>query len=69
MKTLGIVLISGGLALAIFNSATLFKKEKVVEIGQLELTREKPYEYTWSPVIGLVVMAVGGVVLWRAIRK
>jgi hypothetical protein len=69
MKQLGIIIIVIGLALTIFTSVTAFTKEKVVDIGQIEITKEKPHYLNWSPVIGIVVMAIGGVVLWQALKK
>ncbi len=69
MKTTGIVILVIGLVLTIFTTVSFFTKEKVVDIGKLEITREKPHNFSWSPVIGIVVMGIGGVVLWQASKK
>jgi hypothetical protein len=69
MKTTGIVIILIGLALTIFTAFTFFTKEKVVDIGKIEITRNKPHYLNWSPLIGMAVMGIGGVVLWRASKK
>ena len=69
MKATGIVLLILGLGLTIFTSVKLFTREKVVDIGKLEITRDKPNYLSWSPVIGVVVMAVGGVLIWQGGRK
>ena len=69
MKISGIVIILIGLGLTIFTAVTYFTKEKVVDIGQLEISKEKPHYVNWSPVIGVVVMGVGGVILWQGSKK
>lgn len=69
MKTTGIILIVIGIALTIFTTFKFFTKEKVVDIGSLEITKEKPYTYTWSPVLGLVLIGVGGLILWQVSKK
>ena len=69
MKTAGIVIILLGLGLTVFTAVTFFTKEKVVDIGQLEISKEKPHYLNWSPVVGIVVMAIGGVVLWQSNKK
>lgn len=69
MKITGIVIILVGLALTIFTLFTVFTKEKVVDLGAIEITRNKPHHLNWSPLIGVAVMAIGGVVLWQATKK
>ena len=69
MKMTGIIIILIGLGLTIFTAVTYFTKEKVVDIGQLEISKEKPHYINWSPVVGIVVIGIGGVVLWQASKK
>jgi len=69
MKKLGYLLILIGLILTLFTTFTVFTKEKVIEIGNAEIVRNKPHKLDWSPFIGIVVMGVGAVVLWRSNKK
>jgi hypothetical protein len=69
MKTTGIIIIVLGLALTIFTTITFFTKDKVVDIGKVEITRQKPHHLYWSPLLGLAVIGIGGVVLWRASKQ
>lgn len=69
MKTAGIVIILIGLALTIFTAFTYFTKEKVIDVGKIEISRDKPHRLNWSPLIGIAVMGIGGVVLWRSKTK
>jgi hypothetical protein len=66
MKATGITLILIGILLTIFTAVTYFTKEKVIDIGQLHVTREQPHYIYWSPVVGLVLAGVGGVLLWKS---
>jgi hypothetical protein len=69
MKTTGIILIVIGLLLTIFTAVKVFTKEKVVDLGQVEVTHDKPHKVSWSPVVGVVVMGIGGIMLWQGSRK
>ncbi|MDP1622189.1 MAG: hypothetical protein Q8M08_07605 [Bacteroidales bacterium] len=69
MKKIGIIIILIGLGLTIFTAFTFFTREKVVDLGAIEISRDKPHHLNWSPLIGLAVMAIGGGVLWQASRK
>lgn len=69
MKTTGIFIIVIGLLLTIFTAFTFFTKEKVVDIGKVEITADKPHHVNWSPLIGVAVMVIGGVVLWQSSKK
>jgi len=69
MKIAGIIIIIIGLILTIFTAFTFFTKEKVVDIGKIEISRDEPHKLNWSPLIGIAVMGIGGVVLWRATKK
>jgi len=69
MKKLAIILIIIGLGMTIYTTLTIFTKEKVVDVGKLEITRNKPHRLKWSPLIGIAIMGIGGVVLWQASKK
>lgn len=60
MKRAGIVLIVIGLLLVIFTGINFFTREKVVDMGDLQISRNKKHSMAWSPLIGVAVMAVGG---------
>ena len=69
MKTAGLIIILIGLGLTVVTAFTYFTKEKVVDIGKVEITRDKPHNLNWSPLIGVAVMGVGGVVLLLSYKK
>lgn len=69
MKTLGSVILVVGLVLTVFTTFQFFTKEKVVDLGVVEVTREKPHTISWSPLVGVALMGLGGVLLWQASKK
>jgi hypothetical protein len=69
MKKAGIAIIIVGLILTIITAFTFFTREKVVDIGKIEITANKRHHVAWSPLVGLGVMGVGGVVLLMASKK
>jgi len=63
MKTTGIVILIVGLLMTIYTGFDYFTKEKVVDLGELELTKENQHTVQWQPYIGIGIMIIGGVVL------
>ena len=66
MKKVGIALILIGLVLTIFTTVTFFSRERVAKIGDINITANKRHKLAWSPLVGIAVMAVGGLVVWQA---
>jgi hypothetical protein len=62
MKKAGIVIMVIGVILTLFTAITFFTKKKVVDIGSLEITADKPHRLSWSPLIGVAIIGVGGVI-------
>ena len=69
MKKAGIFIVIIGLALTIFTAVTYFTREKVVDIGSLKITANKPHHLSWSPLIGIAVMVAGGVMVVISPKK
>ncbi|MDP3436485.1 MAG: hypothetical protein Q8S04_04525 [Bacteroidales bacterium] len=69
MKNLGFIIILAGLVLTIFSVVTVFTREKVVDIGKVEITRDKPHNLNISPFVGIAVMGVGGVIVFMSRKK
>ena len=58
-----------GLALALFTTVTFFTKEKIVDLGVLEVVQKHPHNINWSPFAGLAVMVFGAFLILMARRK
>ncbi len=61
MKTLGIVLIVLGILAFLYTGFSYTQKEKVLDVGPLELNKEKEKTVSWPPFVGLALI-VGGVI-------
>jgi hypothetical protein len=69
MKKAGISIIILGLILTMFTAFKFFTREKVVDIGEVHITRNKPHYLSWSPLIGIAVMGIGGVIILASSKK
>jgi hypothetical protein len=62
MKSLGIVLASIGLIMMIYTGFNLVTKEKVVDLGPIEINKTINHPVQWSPIVGTILL-VGGIVI------
>ena len=69
MKKLGLLIIVVGLALALVTGFDFFTREKVVDVGSIEITANKRHELEWSPILGLVIAAVGAGIFFFGSRR
>ncbi len=69
MKNAGIIIIVIGLAITLFTGFTYFTREKIVDIGELEISANKRHTMDWSPLVGVGVMAAGAVVYLVGMKK
>jgi len=67
-KPLGITLIVIGAIMIIYTGFTYVTKEKVVDLGPIEINAEKSHPVQWSPIVG-VVLLVGGIVVMVTGKK
>lgn len=63
MKTLGIALLVIGLVMTVFTSFNLVTEKKVVDIGEIEITKKEKTPIYWSPITGGVLAVAGILVL------
>jgi len=69
MKKAGIAILIIGALLTIFTTFSYFTREKVVDLGKVEITANKKHRVAWSPLIGLGVIGLGGVIFLMASKK
>jgi len=68
MKTVGIVIIAAGILMFVFGKISFTKKEKVVDIGPVEINKQEKKTIAWPDyAAGIAVLA--GVVILVADRK
>ena len=69
IKTIGLIIIVIGLIMTLYTGFNYVTKEKIVDIGGVELTADKDHTASWSPFIGIGIMVIGGVVFLYGKRK
>lgn len=64
MKKAGITLMILGLVLTVFTAVTIFTRERIVDMGDLKISVNKPHHLNWSPMIGVGIIICGGIVFF-----
>lgn len=59
MKIVGIILIAAGILMLVFRQIQYSKKEKVVDVGPVEITKKEPRTITWPYYAGGVAIVAG----------
>jgi hypothetical protein len=60
MKKIGLVVLVIGLLITLFTGFKYITREKVVDLGEIQISRDKTNRVSWSPLVGVAVMVVGG---------
>lgn len=68
-KTIGIVIMVIGLVMTLYTGFNYVTREKVVDIGDIEITAEKDNTVSWGPFLGIGVIVIGGVVFLAGRKK
>lgn len=62
------VLAAIGLIMMIYTGFNFVTKEKVVDLGPIEINKETNHPVQWSPIIGAVLL-VGGIAIFATSKK
>lgn len=63
-KTIAIAMIVVGGAMMAYTGFTFVTREKVVDVGPVQITKDKNHLVIWSPILGGVILFAGLVVLF-----
>lgn len=69
MKKIGIIILAIGLIITLITGFKFVTREKVVDIGELQISRNKNHSVAWSPIVGIVTMVVGGGLIVFGLKK
>ena len=69
MKKAGIIILMIGLVVTIVTGLTFVTREKVIDVGKLEINANKKHSLSWSPVVGVVMMTIGAGVYLTSTKK
>ena len=58
-KSLGIILVILGIVMIAYTGFNYVTTEKVVDLGPIEINKEKNHPVQWSPIVGLALLAGG----------
>jgi hypothetical protein len=67
-KSIGVILLVIGLLMLVYTGFNVITKEKVIDVGPIEVSKERNHPVSWSPIVGGILL-VGGIVLIAVNRK
>jgi len=59
-KTLGLVLVGIGILMMLYTGFTFITKEKVVDVGPIQIDKNESHPVRWSPIVGAILL-IGGI--------
>ena len=68
MRNAGIIVIIVGALMIAYTGFNFITKEKVVDVGPVEINKEKNHPVQWSPIVG-VILVVGGIAMLALNKK
>lgn len=69
MKKAGLIIMVFGLLIILFTGFRYVTTEKIVEIGNLEITADKTNRIDWSQAAGAAVIVIGGIIFFTGKKK
>lgn len=64
-KSVGFILIALGIILMVYTGFNYITTEKVVDLGPIEISKDKNHFVGWSPIVGIVLLVAGVIFLLR----
>ena len=61
-KKIGIIIMVIGLVMTLYTGFNYITREKVLDIGGIEISADKNHSVSWDSFIGVGIMVIGGVV-------
>ncbi|MFO7525610.1 MAG: hypothetical protein R6W68_09165 [Ignavibacteriaceae bacterium] len=68
-KVIGIIIMVVGLLMTLYTGFNYVTREKVIDIGDIEISADKERSVGWSPFIGIGIIVIGGVVFLAGKKK
>jgi len=69
MKIIGIVLIAIGILMLVFGNISFTKKEKVLDVGPVEINKKEKKTIAWPNYAGGIAILAGAIVLIAGNKK
>lgn len=65
MKKAGLIIFAIGVVVTIFTGLNYTTKEVVLNSGDMSITRDVNHGFSWSPVIGVIIIIIGVAIFVR----
>lgn len=59
MRNLGFIVLIIGVLMIAYTGFTFITKEKVIDAGPIEVSKEEKHPVQWSPIVG-IILVIGG---------
>ena len=59
LKTLGIALAAIGILMIVYTGFSYVTKDKIVDLGPIEINAKTSHPVQWSPIVGVVLLVCG----------
>jgi hypothetical protein len=69
LKKVGIIILIIGIVMTLYTGFSFVTKEKVVEVGSIEVTKDNERSANWSPFVGVGLTIIGAIVIARGRKK
>jgi hypothetical protein len=69
MKKAGLAIFVIGSLITLFTGFKFVTREKVIDIGEIQISRDKTHKLDWSPMVGVAVMVVGGAIFFLSKKR
>ena len=60
MKKTGAIILAIGILITVFTGFNYVTREKVVDLGSVEIMGNTNHRVDWSPIAGVVMIVIGG---------
>ncbi|MCX6168395.1 MAG: hypothetical protein NTX65_03580 [Ignavibacteriales bacterium] len=68
-RSVGLIILAIGFAMTLYTGFNYVTREKIVDLGSVEITKDKEHTASWSPFIGMGVIVIGGIVFLSGRKK
>ena len=58
-RTIGLLLVVVGILMIAYTGFNYVTKDKIVDVGPIEVSKEQNHSFEWSPVVGAALLLAG----------
>jgi hypothetical protein len=69
LKKVGISILIIGIVMTLYTGSSFVTKEKVAQLGSIEVLKDNEHSANWSPFVGVGLTIIGAIVIVCATKK